>query len=161
MILMDFGSCGEDEVFTSVEGNAGERRTEMEEADEPWVEFHHESRIERVLFYSWQHFGEFVKRSRRECVRMIGSVRSWNCRECVRRAAESIRVLFSYLSLFGGCASGCGAGGSGILPTNFFVPETRSRHGVFTLWYPRRVFCVPVGRFSFLAPGPTRFFPKP
>ena len=152
VIHMDFDVRDEELVLSSVdeehvEETAAERRVEMDESHEPRREFHHEVRMHRVLFSSWQLFGIFVEVSRKGCLKLIGSVRSWHCRESVLRAAGTIRWLLNYLFLYGGCASAGGAGGARNLTPEFSVSKTRSRHGVFTACFAQRVFCVPVGRF--------------
>ena len=132
-------------TLTSVDETTGERQTEMDESQETREEFRHEASMHRVLLYSWQLAGEVIQTCRRACLKLSGSVRSWNRRECVRRAAETIRLLLSYLSLYGGCTSGGGGGGFRTLIPNNIFSKTRSRQGIFSPRFAQRVFsCTPI-----------------
>lgn len=165
VIHADFDVCEGGKVFSSLDEEIpGVAADEWEVRMEETVE---DSRtviglavvcgqVRQMLFFSWQVAGASLEGVRAAALKLIGSVRSWARHESVLRAAETIRLLLSYLSLFGGCASGGGAGGAGNRIAKFSVSEARSRHGVFTDCSAERAFYVPSGRFpgsSFQADG--------
>lgn len=93
------------------------------------------------FLFSWQLVDAVARNACSGALKWIDSVRSWASRESELRAATTIRLLFSYLLLFGAGSSAGGDGGDRNSKLNSVFSRTRSRHDVFT--FARRVFCVP------------------
>jgi hypothetical protein len=160
VVLADFDGRGDGEVFSSLEVEVdgfggglarGEREVHMDDSSSELscvmgLETA-PAQGDRVSFYSWHLFEVLAKAVRDGGLKRIRSTRSWHCRESLLRATETIRILFSYLYLFGGGAWGGGAEGAGLRVPILSVFKTRSRRAVFSLIYAQRVFYVLWGRF--------------